>query len=139
MNGATFKNFITNTGWVKDKHFPGLPLRDGVYWSSGLDISLGTDMTNSDPQNQLHATKLMQRADVNEVVCDDLVYSIGMPISMTVFSQAGPDAAEELTGLDNGLNVIAEKIHAVLGKANECIIFTGQIAFVGEKHIECIT
>jgi hypothetical protein len=128
-----------NTGWARAENFQDLALRDNETWSYGLDISLGP---NAKPDNQADnivgriIKALLEKVTVNEVVSDEFVYNIGMKIGMAVYSRSGPSPKEGMDGTSPlaGLNGVA--IQSILGSANECVIFTGQISYVGEHDVE---
>lgn len=97
-------------------------------WKYGVDISLGPEVSDDDMTTMDLRTKLRE----NDIVSNDFVYEEGMELGMAVFTTNGPNYLEE--SLVNGIE--EDKLPAILGSANELVIFTGIIKKVGAKHIE---
>lgn len=158
-------------GWLKDKLFKkkhAFPLRNGVVWNSGKDIYVDVDVTPNrlrDPYfssdnpsdfgnflgNPGHFARLVDIAEVNQVVSDKFQYVKGMKICMAVFSLDGPDVKEEMEGgiTPQIAKLLQQRSSADVpgplepnliathcGTGMEHVIFTGKITHVGDGYIE---
>ena len=123
---------MRNTGWpIKgdDDFPPPLDLRDGETWASGLDVSINTEVV---PDKDILTKDFLEHVHVNDIVNDDFAYKNGMDVCMAVYTLTGPNSEEEVEKSPGSERLITN----ILGSAHECVVFTGKITHVGEKHIE---
>lgn len=125
---------IPNVGWPKDENYPSFHLRNGVHWSTGIDISIGPSANVGDYTDEFDVSgmrELLNEADKHTIVTDGSVYAVGMKIGIVAYTEGGPDVEEEKGDLKHDLLV-----YNILGSKNETVVYLGEITYVGKFHIE---
>lgn len=148
LHNSTAANIhIPNTGWRKNTSH-ALTLRNGVKWSSGIDLSLGPSMNGYCPVDPLESRKLklfLQKVQTFDVVCDSFQYKVGLKIGIVVYKTASDEEAfSEVGGVDgidvtdtwanrtNGIRKL--KYEKVLGADESVMIYTGIITKGDNDH-----
>lgn len=110
-------------------------LRDGVFWSTGVDVSLGPSITESEALVHWSGSNNANNKVIPfRMVDHGFVYAVGMKIGIVVSSNTGADEEDALLDGDH----LEDGIHLrdIYGELNNVMIYTGVITRVGNGYFE---
>jgi hypothetical protein len=115
----------------------GVPLRDDATWNRGVDVSWGQEVTVEDLGQRRYDYISNNNIEHFEMIRADFDFQAHQKVGIAVYSRFAVATFDNaVKGSNFEGEVTAELLGKIFGPAGAITIYTGEITFVGEEHIE---